>query len=91
MAGTFDLVQRAPTGLQTRAGALWLDPVPLPELSSYGFSLRYQEHWGVQLRLERGRLDVLVPSSDADPIDIRLPGRAVVVEPGESVRLVLED
>ncbi|MFD5406522.1 glycoside hydrolase family 65 protein [Streptomyces griseorubiginosus] len=91
MAGTLDLVQRGLTGLQTRAGALWLDPVPLPELSSYGFSLRYQEHWGVQLRLERGRLDILVPSSDAAPIDIRLPDRAVVVEPGESVRLILED
>jgi trehalose/maltose hydrolase-like predicted phosphorylase len=91
MAGTLDLVQRGLTGLQTRGGALWLDPVPLPELSSYGFSLRYQEHWGVKLRLERGRLDVLVPASDADPIDIRLPDRAVVVEPGESVRLILED
>jgi trehalose/maltose hydrolase-like predicted phosphorylase len=91
MAGTLDLVQRGLTGLQTRGGALWLDPVPLPELSSYGFSLRYQEHWGVQLRLEHGRLDVLVPASDADPIDIRLPDRAVVVEPGETVRLILED
>ncbi|MGC0335879.1 glycoside hydrolase family 65 protein [Streptomyces sp. SLBN-8D4] len=91
MAGTLDLVQRGLTGLQTRGGALWLDPVPLPELSSYGISLRYQEHWGVQLRLERGRLDVMVPPSDADPIDIRLPDRAVVVAPGESVRLILED
>ncbi|MFC8358544.1 glycoside hydrolase family 65 protein [Streptomyces griseorubiginosus] len=91
MAGTLDLVQRGLTGLQTRAGALWLDPVPLPQLSSYGFSLRYRDHWGVRLRLERGRLDVLVPSSDADPIDIRLPDRLVVVEPGENVRLILDD
>ena len=89
MAGTLDLVQRGLTGLETRDGALWLDPVPLPELSSYGFSLRYQGHWGVRLRLEPGRLEVTVPPSDRSPIDIRLPDRAVQVEPGETCRLVL--
>ncbi|MFF0087732.1 glycoside hydrolase family 65 protein [Streptomyces canus] len=91
MAGTLDLVQRGLTGLETRAGALWLDPVPLPELSSYGFSLRYQGHWGVRLRLEHGCLNIEVPSSDRSPIDIRLPDRAVSVEPGETCRLVLPD
>jgi trehalose/maltose hydrolase-like predicted phosphorylase len=89
MAGTLDLVQRGLTGLETRAGALWLDPVPLPELSSYGFSLRYQGHWGVRLRLEHGCLNIEVPSSDRSPIDVRLPDRAVNVEPGETCRLVL--
>ncbi|MFI6409564.1 glycoside hydrolase family 65 protein [Streptomyces sp. NPDC050548] len=91
MAGTLDLVQRGLTGLETRSGALWLDPVPLPELSSYGFALRYQGHWGVRLRLERGRLDIDVPSSEASPIDVRLPGRAVCLQPGETGRLVLGD
>ena len=89
MAGTLDLVQRGLTGLETRGGALWLDPVPLPELSSYGFALRYQGHWGVQLRLERGLLEIAVPSSDGSPIDVRLPGRAVCLQPGETGRLVL--
>ncbi|MBC2904168.1 glycoside hydrolase family 65 protein [Streptomyces cupreus] len=89
MAGTLDLVQRGLTGLETREGALWLDPVPLPELSSYGFALRYQGHWGVRLRLERGDVDIAVPSSDASPIEVRLPDRTVVVEPGETVRLEL--
>ncbi|MFJ1967312.1 glycoside hydrolase family 65 protein [Streptomyces sp. NPDC087903] len=91
MAGTLDLVQRGLTGLETRAGALWLDPVPLPELSAYGFSLRYQGHWGVRLRLERGGLEVTVPPSDRSPIDIRLPDRAVCVRPGESCHLLLPD
>ncbi|WP_371667249.1 glycoside hydrolase family 65 protein [Streptomyces sp. NBC_00289] len=91
MAGTLDLVQRGLTGLETRAGALWLDPVPLPELSTYGFSLRYQGHWGVRLRLERGGLEVTVPPSDRSPIDIRLPDRAVRVRPGESCHLLLPD
>ncbi|MFH0517900.1 glycoside hydrolase family 65 protein [Streptomyces sp. M41] len=91
MAGTLDLVQRGLTGLETRGGALWLDPVPLPELSSYGFALRYQGHWGVRLRLERGKLEIAVPSSDASPIEVRLPGRVVSVQPGQTARLELPD
>ncbi|MGW0627064.1 glycoside hydrolase family 65 protein [Streptomyces sp. NPDC002758] len=91
MGGTLDLVQRGLTGLETREGALWLDPVPLPELSSYGFSFHYQGHWGVRMHLERGLLDVAVPESDRGPIDIRLPDRVVSVRPGETVRLVLPD
>ncbi|MFJ4205673.1 glycoside hydrolase family 65 protein [Streptomyces sviceus] len=89
MAGTLDLVQRGLTGLETRQGALWLDPVPLPELSSYGFAIRYQGHWGVQLRLEREQLEVTVPPSDGAPIDILLPDRAVSLQPGETGRLTL--
>lgn len=91
MAGTLDLVQRGLTGLETRGGAIRLDPVPLPELSSYGFTLRYQGHWGVRLRLEHGRLEIAVPSSDRSPIDVRLPDRTVCVQPGETCRLALPD
>ncbi|MFI1566544.1 glycoside hydrolase family 65 protein [Streptomyces sp. NPDC020490] len=89
MAGTLDLVQRGLTGLETRSGALWLDPVPLPELSSYGFAMRYQGHWGVRLRLQRGQMEIIVPSSEESPIDVRLPDRAVRLEPGETSRLTL--
>lgn len=68
MAGTLDLVQRGLTGLETREDALWLDPVPLPEPSSYGFALRHQGHrGGVRLRLERGQSEIAVPSSDRSP------------------------
>ncbi|MGW1001935.1 glycoside hydrolase family 65 protein [Streptomyces sp. NPDC002520] len=91
MAGTLVLVQRGLTGLETRDGALWLDPVPLPELSSYGFTLRYRQHWGVRLWLCSGLLEAAVPSSHAAPIDIRLPDRLVSVQPGETVRLLLVD
>ncbi|MFF7264999.1 glycoside hydrolase family 65 protein [Streptomyces sp. NPDC008159] len=91
MAGTLDLVQRGLTGLETRESALWLDPVPLPELSSYGFALRYRGHWGVRLRLERGRLEITVPASDRSPIDIRLPGREVRIRPGQIRHLDLPD
>jgi trehalose/maltose hydrolase-like predicted phosphorylase len=91
MAGTLDLVQRGLTGMETRGGTLWLDPVPLPELSSYGFSIRYQGHWGVRLRLESGHMEIAVPSSDLPPIDLRLPGRAVRLEPGETTTLALSE
>ncbi|MGY4742240.1 glycoside hydrolase family 65 protein [Streptomyces sp. ATMOS53] len=91
MAGTLDLVQRGLTGLETREGALWLDPAPLPKLSSYGFSLRYQGHWGVRLRLERGGLEITVPPSDRSPIDIRMPDRVACVQPGETRHLLLPD
>jgi trehalose/maltose hydrolase-like predicted phosphorylase len=87
MAGTLDLVQRGLTGLDTRDDARWLDPVPLPELSEYGFDLRYRGHWGVRLRLTRGRLEIAVPSSDRSALDVRLPDRTVRVQPGDSCRL----
>ncbi|GHH72690.1 family 65 glycosyl hydrolase [Streptomyces sulfonofaciens] len=89
MAGTLDLVQRGLTGLSTRGGALCLDPVPMPELASYSFAVHYQGHGGVRLGVRPGRLQLAVPDSDKSPIDIQLPDRSVVVEPGESVELML--
>ena len=89
MAGTLDLVQRGLTGLETRGGTLRLDPVPLPELSEYGFAIRYQGHWGVRLRLSAGQLQITVPDSDRSPIDIALPDSTVSVAPGESCALAL--
>jgi hypothetical protein len=43
----------------------------------------------VRLRLERGLLEITVPPSDRSPIDIRLPDRAVRLQPGETGRLVV--
>ncbi|MFE9879787.1 glycoside hydrolase family 65 protein [Streptomyces sp. NPDC005784] len=91
MAGTLDLVQRGLTGLETRGGALRLDPVPLPELSEYGFAIRYRGHRGVQLHLNAGRLRVSVPTSDEPPIDITLADRTVSVAPGETCTLTLPE
>ncbi|CAL2069070.1 Glycoside hydrolase family 65 protein [Streptomyces murinus] len=91
MAGTLDLVQRGLTGLETRDGALWLDPVPLPKVSSYGFSIRYLGHWGIGVRLARKQLEIAVPDSAGAPIDVRLADRVVAVRPGRTVRLVLPE
>ncbi|MEU3145797.1 MULTISPECIES: glycoside hydrolase family 65 protein [unclassified Streptomyces] len=89
MAGTLDMVQRGLTGLETREDALWLDPVPLPALSEYGFSLRYRGHWGVGVRLRSGRLRIDVPDSEQSPIRVVLADRAVTVAPGETCTLAL--
>ncbi|WP_431046763.1 glycoside hydrolase family 65 protein [Streptomyces sp. P1-3] len=89
MAGTLDLVQRGLTGLETRQDALWLDPVPMPELSEYGFSLRYRGNWGVSLQMSRGQVRIAVPASDPEPIRVVLADREVTVEPGESSQLRL--
>jgi trehalose/maltose hydrolase-like predicted phosphorylase len=89
MAGTLDLVQRGLTGLETREDALWLDPVPLPALSEYGFSLRYRGHWGVGVRLQSGQLRIGAPDSEESPIRVVLADRAVTIAPGETCTLVL--
>ncbi|MGX1881593.1 glycoside hydrolase family 65 protein [Streptomyces sp. NPDC055287] len=91
MAGTLDLVQRGLTGLETRDGALWLDPVPSPKLSEYGFSIRYHGHWGVRLRTRTTKLEIGVPASDRTPIDVRLRDLEMSVQPGASVELTLPD
>ncbi|MBD0422688.1 glycoside hydrolase family 65 protein [Streptomyces sp. TRM S81-3] len=89
MAGTLDLVQRGLTGLQAREDALWLDPVPLPALSEYGFSLRYRGHWGLGVRRRSGQVQIRVPDSEASPIRVMLADRAVTIAPGETCTLVL--
>ncbi|WP_405909868.1 glycosyl hydrolase family 65 protein [Streptomyces sp. NBC_00828] len=90
MAGTLDLVQRGLTGLETREDALWLDPVPLPALSEYGFSLRYRGHWGVRIRRLSGQVQISVPDSEESTIRVVLADRAVTVAPGETCTLVLK-
>lgn len=92
MAGTVDLVQRGLPGLETREDALWLDPVPLPEmadLSAYGFTMRYRGHWGIGVRMAAGQVTISMPDSEELPIRVVLAGRSVTVEPGETYRLIL--
>ncbi|WP_225829951.1 glycoside hydrolase family 65 protein [Streptomyces sp. NK08204] len=91
MAGTLGLVQQGLTGLVPREDALWLDPVPLPALSEYGFSLRYRSHWGIGVRRRSGQLELCVPDSEETPIRVVLADRAVTITPGETCTLVLPD
>ncbi|KNB50795.1 glycoside hydrolase family 65 protein [Streptomyces caatingaensis] len=84
MAGTLDLVQRGLTGLETREDALWTDPVAVPGLSGFGFTLRYRGHWGIGVRLSGDRLTVSVPESAGSALRIVLRGRPLTVRPGET-------
>ncbi len=91
MAGTLDLVQRGLTGLETREDTLWLDPVPLPALSEYGFTIQYRGHRGIGIRRRHRQLAINVPDSEERPIRVMLAGRAVTVTPGETCALALPD
>ncbi|MGW1396969.1 glycoside hydrolase family 65 protein [Streptomyces nigra] len=89
MAGTLDFVQRGLTGLEAGEDALRFDPVPLPALSEYGFSLRYRGHGGVRVRRRTGELEIRVPDSEERPLRVVLADRAVTVAPGETCTLVV--
>ncbi|MFF4534315.1 glycoside hydrolase family 65 protein [Streptomyces sp. NPDC001407] len=89
IAGTLDLVQRGLTGLETREDALWLDPVELPELSEFGFTIRYRGHWGIGVRLQREQLTISVPESEESAVRIVLPDRRITIQPGETSTLTL--
>ncbi|MFJ9566145.1 glycoside hydrolase family 65 protein [Streptomyces fuscichromogenes] len=91
MAGTLDLVQRGLTGLETREDALWLDPVPLPALSEYGFTLHYRGHRGIGLRRTDGQLQIRVPASEESPIRVVLDGREVTIAPGQTLTLAVPE
>lgn len=90
MAGTLDLVQRGLAGLETREGALWLDPAPVPELAEFGFSVRHRGI-GVRVRMKPGQLWIGVPAWEETPMPVRvmLDGRAVDIAPGEERLLPL--
>ncbi|MFC0597757.1 glycoside hydrolase family 65 protein [Streptomyces palmae] len=91
MAGTLDLVQRGLTGLETRADAIWLDPVPLPQLSTYGFNLRYRDNWGVRVQMRCAEARISVSDSDLEPVRVMLDDHVVTIVPGDSRRLRLPD
>ncbi len=74
-----------------REDALFLDQVPLPALSEYGFSLRYRGHWGIGIRRRSGQLEIKVPDSEESPIRVVLADRAVSIAPGETCTLVLPE
>ncbi|WP_049571908.1 glycoside hydrolase family 65 protein [Streptomyces sp. SBT349] len=90
MAGTLDLVQRGLAGLQTREGALWLDPAPVPELAEFGFSVRHHGT-AVRVRAKPGQLWIGVPDWEESPVRVVLAGRAFDLEPGQERVLPLPE
>ncbi|HEX9713554.1 MAG TPA: glycosyl hydrolase family 65 protein [Actinomycetota bacterium] len=89
MAGTVDLVQRCTAGLQVGGDALRIDPT-LPEgLTALSFSIRYQDHWGIEVRVSVDEVRVTVPPSRARPIAVEVAGRREVLAPGEAQTFAL--
>ncbi|SCK15856.1 glycoside hydrolase family 65 protein [Streptomyces sp. WMMB 322] len=84
MAGTLDLVQRGLTGLRVHAGALHLDPAPLPQLSKFSCTVHCLGHWGVEIKVRKDRLHVAVPASAADPLRVEAGGRTYRIPPGRA-------
>ncbi|CAL9637852.1 glycoside hydrolase family 65 protein [Streptomyces albus] len=84
MSGTLDLVQRGLTGLEVRDDILHVDPAPVPELCTYGFSLRFREHWGVSVEVRSGTLRVRLPASERSPLRFAVGHRVVTLQPGET-------
>ncbi|MFJ2555040.1 MULTISPECIES: glycoside hydrolase family 65 protein [unclassified Streptomyces] len=82
MAGTLDFVQRGLTGLEAGTDGLRLDPSPLPQLSKFGFRIRYRGHWDVDLRFRAERVRVAVAESDEDPVRVTVRGRTAAITPG---------
>ncbi|MFG2225053.1 glycoside hydrolase family 65 protein [Streptomyces sp. NPDC048644] len=91
MAGTLDFVQRGMTGLEAGDHALWLDPAPLPELSTFRVRLRFRVHGDVELRFHAGRLTVAVPDPDNTAVTVRLGSRTVTIPPGTTCSIGLPD
>ncbi|MGW8375200.1 glycosyl hydrolase family 65 protein [Streptomyces sp. ODS28] len=89
MAGTLDLVQRGLSGLDTCRGTLCLDPVPLPQLSRFGFSVRFRSHWGIHVRVTAREMSVHLPATAREPLRVGCRDRYATIAPGETCRLSL--
>ncbi|MBO8191230.1 glycoside hydrolase family 65 protein [Streptomyces oryzae] len=89
MGGTLDLVQRGLAGLEVRDDTLHVDPAPIPELCTYGFAVRFREHWGVSVQMRGDILKVSLPLSERSPLRFSVRGRAVTVPPGETCTISL--
>jgi trehalose/maltose hydrolase-like predicted phosphorylase len=71
MAGTVDLLLRCYTGLETRDGALWLNPALPVELGRVRFEIGYRGHW-IALDLTPSRLTLHLKPRIAAPIQVHV-------------------
>ncbi|MEU9947474.1 glycosyl hydrolase family 65 protein [Streptomyces sp. NPDC047939] len=86
MAGTLDMVQRGITGLEAGAEGLRVDPVVLPEIPRFSFTLCFHGHRGIRIRMIPGRIGISVPASSLGPLVVLLPGNRRVTVPAGGER-----
>jgi len=82
MAGTVDILSRCYAGLETRSGALWLNPVLPAELESLAFSLRYRG-LPLDLRITHDRVEIDALEGAVGPVTLLIKGEPHVLHPGE--------
>lgn len=86
MAGTLDLAQRCYTGLELRDGHLRLAPALPPDLPGVSMELWYRGDGGVRLRAEHDGVEVGLPGSAREPIEVVVDdGRAATLAAGQSL------
>jgi trehalose/maltose hydrolase-like predicted phosphorylase len=81
MAGTVDLVQRGFTGIETRAGKIWLDPAIPEELGELNFEIRYRDLF-LDFTITPSQLKVATSQGDAPPIQLRVRDQVIELHPG---------
>src|SRR5690606_27220867 len=89
MAGSVDLLQRAFTGVETRADTLWLNPVLPDELTELHFRLRYRDHYGVQIAVDHERLVIGGAGAEPRPLRLRVRDEERVFDPRGAQELLL--
>ncbi|MDP8970338.1 MAG: beta-phosphoglucomutase family hydrolase [Actinomycetota bacterium] len=89
MAGTVDLVQRCYTGLELLKEELRLNPVLPEELSGLDFSMRWQGHWGITMRITGEEIMVRLPADSQVALKARVRDELIEVQPGQAVTVRL--
>jgi trehalose/maltose hydrolase-like predicted phosphorylase len=86
MAGTLDILQRCYTGLDTRDGILWLNPLLPDELSSLDLDIRYRGQW-IKLHINHTRISLQALPSTAPPTTIAVRGTFHKLAPGTTITM----
>lgn len=90
MAGTVDLLQRAFTGLETRADMLGFEPYLPDALSAMSFRLRYRRHLEVQARVTHDRLTLGGSVQHYPALPVRVYGERYRLDPSGSIEVPLQ-
>jgi trehalose/maltose hydrolase-like predicted phosphorylase len=87
MAGVLDLAQRCYTGLELRDGVLRLAPALPPDLPELSMELWYRGDGGLRLRADADGVEVGLPASAPEPIEVVVDGgRPATLPAGRSLR-----
>ena len=82
MAGSVDILQRGYTGIETRNGALWLNPALPTEVAHFSMRLRYKTHLLI-LDITHAKLTLTSVKPDAAEISVRIRDQEYSLVGGE--------